>query len=296
MASEDDAALARRVLKGPLREARMAAGLTREQVVEDLGWSLSKLVRIETGEQGVSATDLRAMLALYGVTGKNRIQELAQLARGSRQPVWWAAYRPFITKAFGQFLSFESAASDIRTFHPLLVPGVLHTREYAQALLRLTKPDDIVTKLVELRMLRQERLFKQLEEDGGPKATFIFGEEALNRYIGSPEVMSKQFSSLLKVATIPAVSVQVIPVEAGGHPGLSGPFILLGLQETGESLLFLESAGGDFASRDEQEMIYDFIDNFEKLRQLALSKDKTSELISQRLEVLSTSKLHHNAD
>lgn len=288
MAGEDGSAVARRVLKGRLREARTAASVTREQAVEELGWSLSKLVRIETGDQGVSVTDLRAMLDLYGVTDKAAVLALTKLARVSRQPMWWSAYRSVITKNFGQFLSYESAASDIRSFHPLLVPGVLHTKEYAYELLKLTTTsEELARKLVELRMKRKARLLEQLAQDGTPQVAFIFGEEALNRPIGGPDVMRGQLSHLLEVGAIPAVTMQVIPLEVGGHPGLSGPFILLVLQETGEVLLFLEGPGGDFVSRDDQEMIDKFIDNFEKLRRLALPEDETRKLISRRLEALS---------
>jgi transcriptional regulator with XRE-family HTH domain len=286
MAGEDGSAVARRVLKGRLRDARSAASVTREQAVEELGWSLSKLVRIETGDQGVSVTDIRAMLQLYGVTDKATVQELTKLARVSRQPTWWTAYRSVITKALGQFLSYESAASDIRTFHPLLVPGVLHTKEYAYELLRLTTSEERARKLVELRMKRKARLLAQLEQDGVPRTAFIFGEEALNRPIGGPDVMRGQFSHLLEVAAIPSVTIQVIPLDVGAHPGLSGPFILLVLQETGEVLLFLEGPGSDFVSRDDQDMIDRFLDNFEKLRRLALSEDETLKLISRRLDSL----------
>lgn len=283
MAAADDAILVRRVLRQELREARNAAGLTREKAVEDLAWSLSKLVRIETGDQGVSVTDLRAMMQLYSVTDKVRVQELTRLARSSRRPAWWSSYRQIISKALSQLLGYESSASSVRTFHPLLFPGVLHTPEYASALLLMTQPEEVVRSLVRLRIERQERL---LNQDNPPEMGFVFGEEALIRLIGGPDVMRGQLLHLLKLADHSAVTIQVIPVSAGEHPGLSGPFTLLELQETGEVLLFLESAGGDFASRDDEEMINRFIDNFERLRESALPAVETRQLISDRLELL----------
>lgn len=283
MAAADDAILVRRVLRQELREARNAAGLTREKAVEDLAWSLSKLVRIETGDQGVSVTDLRAMMQLYSVTDKVRVQELTRLARSSRRPAWWSSYRQIISKALSQLLGYESSASSVRTFHPLLFPGVLHTPEYASALLLMTQPEEVVRSLVRLRIERQERL---LNQDNPPEMGFVFGEEALIRLIGGPDVMRGQLLHLLKLADHSAVTIQVIPVSAGEHPGLSGPFTLLELQETGEVLLFLESAGGDFASRDDEEMINRFIDNFERLRESALPAAETRQLISDRLELL----------
>jgi transcriptional regulator with XRE-family HTH domain len=282
MATADDAMVARRALKQQLREARNAANLTRDEAVKALDWSLSKLVRMETGDQGVSVTDLRAMMQLYGVTDKARIQELTKLARSSRGRAWWSSYRPVISKPLSQLLGYEGSASSVRTFHPMLVPGVLHTAEYAAALLRMTQNEEVARALVELRMARQERL---LNRDNPPRMGFVFGEEALNRLIGGPGVMRGQLIHLLKLADHPAITLQVIPLSAGAHPGLTGPFNLLDL-ETGEVLLFLESAGEDFASRDDQEMIDRFIDNFEKLRESALSVPETRQLISDRLELL----------
>jgi transcriptional regulator with XRE-family HTH domain len=286
VADAEDAVLARRVLKSQLRVARTAVGLLREDAAKSLDWSLSKLVRIESGDQGVSVTDLQAMLHLYEVTDPDLIQELTRLARISRRPGWWSRYRLIISKALSQLLGFEGLTSGIRTFHPLLVPGVLHTAEYAYALLRTTKGEELARMLVSLRMERQDRL---LNQDSPPQMTFVFGEEALNRLIGGLDVMRGQLRYLLSVADHPAVSLHVIPISAGEHPGLSGPFNLLDIEETSEVLLFLESAGGDFASRDDQEMIKQFIEIFEALRGLALSAAETRELISRRLGMLEQS-------
>src|SRR5580698_1513704 len=127
----DDPAIPRRRLRVELRAARAATGLTREDAARTLDWSLSKLVRIETGDQGVSVTDLRAMLGLYNITDERRITELAQLARGTRLHSRWSSYRELISRQFGQYLGLEGSASRIRVFHPMLVPALLHTDDYA---------------------------------------------------------------------------------------------------------------------------------------------------------------------
>jgi transcriptional regulator with XRE-family HTH domain len=286
MVMADDRAVPRRRLMVELRAARVAAGLTREGVVEALGWSLSKVVRIETGEQGVSVTDLRALLELYGVSGEDRVQELTALARSGRQQSYWSGYRDVISKQFGQYLGYEGSASYIRTFHPLLIPGLLHTSEYAFEILRMRMPEERARKLVNLRMKRQERL---LGKSRSPEMTFIFGEEALLRWIGGPSVMRQQLAYLLEVAGRTGVTMQIVPLSVGSHPGLSGSFILLGLQETGEDLLFLEGASGDLVSRDDQEMIDPFIENFGTLRGMALPAEATKALVIRQINLLSGS-------
>lgn len=139
---------------------------------------------------------------------------------------------------------------------------------------------------MELRLDRQNRLQNQ---DNPPEMTFVFGEEAFNRPIGGRDVMSGQLRYLLDLADHSAAALQVIPTAVGEHPGLGGSFNLLDIKETNEVLLFLESADGDFVSRDNQEMISWFIKIFEVIRGLALSPAETRGLISRRLDLLEES-------
>jgi transcriptional regulator with XRE-family HTH domain len=281
MAVSNDPAAPRRMLMAELRAARGEAGLTREAAVMRLDWSLSKLVRIESGDQGVSGTDLEAMLHLYNVTDEQRISELRQLARGTRLHSWWIGYREYISRQFGQYLGLEDSASRIRAFHPMLVPALLHTNDYAFELLRARMSEKEAKALVDLRTERQERL---LGRPASPRMEFVFGEEALTgRPIGRLEVMERQLRRLLELAVLPHISIRVVPLSVGAHPGLSGSFILLSLKETGEELLFLEGAGSDLVSRDNPQIIDPFIGYFKALTDLALSEDRTISLIRHSL-------------
>jgi transcriptional regulator with XRE-family HTH domain len=280
MSDADDPAVARRRLRTALRSERDRLRLPREDAARRLDWSLSKLVRIESGHQGISVTDLRALLDLYGITDARLAAEYADLARASRRQAWWAGYREIITRQLGQYLGYESAAGRIEAFHPFLVPGLLHTADYAAALLRGRKPDELVRRLVDLRMERQDRL---LGGPGSPQMSFIFGEEALARPIGGPAAMAGQLRHLLDLGSRPGISVQVVPFSRGAHPGIVGPFILLSLRESGEDLLFLEGAAGDLVSRDDEEMLSPFLDYFTELGDLACSEADSAALIDRRL-------------
>src|SRR5580692_185879 len=101
-----------------------------------MDWSLSKIIRIETGAVGVSTNDLKALLGLYKVHDSERINELIELARASRQSSWWSKYREDISSQYLQFIEYEKAASVLRTLEPLLVPGLIQTEEYADAIIR----------------------------------------------------------------------------------------------------------------------------------------------------------------
>jgi len=270
------------MLGGELRTARERMGLTREQAAEAIGFSLSKLVRIEGGEQGVSPVDLRALLEFYNVTDEERVTELGRLARGSRRQSWWSGYREYISRQLAQLLGLEGAALVIRVFHPLLIPALLQTGEYAFELLRARMSEERAGKLVQLRVERQERLFGRANP---PVMRFVFGEEALNRPIGPPEVMERQLRRLLDLANEPSVSIRIVPFSAGAHPGLSGSFILLDLEETDEVLLFLEGAAANLVIRDDKDQIKSFSGYFTALTDLALSEDDTRSLITRTLEM-----------
>jgi transcriptional regulator with XRE-family HTH domain len=289
----DDPAISRRKLKGALRVARLEADLTREDAAAALDWSLSKLVRIETGDQGISVTDLRAMLQLYKVSDENLMRELTNLARSSRGQTWWSGYRDVVTKQYGQLLGYEGSASYIRPFHPLLIPGLLHTDDYAFELRRVRMPEERARRLVNLLAERQERLFEQPKP---PETTFIFGEEALHRLIGDSTIMRHQLHHLLTMIERATVSIQIVPFSAGAHPGLIGPFTLLGLKDSGEDLLFFEGPGGDIVNRDDEEMIISFTDQFEKIRSQALSDTETTALINQAIAQIGHGRSsHHNS-
>jgi len=93
---------ARRQLRQELRSLRDRSRLTQQRVAAELDWSLSKLIRIESGAIGVSVTDLRALLALYGVRDRNLTTILTGFARESRGRPWWHSYRDLVRPQFGQ--------------------------------------------------------------------------------------------------------------------------------------------------------------------------------------------------
>ena len=161
MASAQDAPVHRRRLRAKLRKARADRGLPQREVAAAMDWSLSKLIRIESGSVGISSSDLKVLLQHYGIDDPSKIDELLALARAGRrdQTGWWAAYRGVTSQQYLTFLGYEAAASVIQTFQPLLIPGLLQEEEYARAVFRAFGVSaELVSKLVNLRMQRQSRL------------------------------------------------------------------------------------------------------------------------------------------
>lgn len=202
--------IARRRLRDALRRLREAAGFTQRQVAEEMDWSLSKLIRIEAGQVTVSTTDLRALLQHYGVSEPDEVGRLVTLAKSVRERAWWSVYKTVTTPTHLAFVAYESSASVIRNFEPLLIPGLLQTPEYAREILRMEGLDNLDDH-VELRMARQDLLTR----DDGPEVHFIMDHAVIRRAVGGPAVMRRQLRHILELAKSPRVTVRIVPWWAG---------------------------------------------------------------------------------
>ena len=273
-----DPGVQRRRLRIALRKAREGAQLTQRGASEKLDWSLSKIIRIEAGAQGLSVTDLKAMCEAYAVTDEELIATLTAAARGSRGPSWWSEYRDLVSPQFALYLGHEDAASSFRIFHPLLVPGLLQTRDYAAALLG-EHPDEgnRLEPITEFRMRRQERLFQRSELT----FEFILDEGALRRWVGGAAAMRRQLQHLRDMSRRPNVSIYIVPYCQGAHPGLRGQFVLLQGAEGDIDLLYLEGMGSDQLILDDPDEVARYSERFERLRDIALPPERGDALLDE---------------
>jgi transcriptional regulator with XRE-family HTH domain len=279
--AEDPSVLRRRLLTF-LRRQRRAADLTQIEAAEALDWSLSKLIRIETGVQGISVTDLKAVLALYGVVDKALVDSLIEDARGSRRHSWWHAYRDIVSPQFAQYIGQEGIATSLKVFHPFLVPGLLQTEGYAAALHQAFPDPERALRVVELKMERRKRTFA----NSGRHITFVLNQEALYRQIGGAAGMREQLQHLLKVTEAQDVMLRVVPFTAGAHAGLGGPFVLLRSDETGDGMVYIESVNGDQLIRDDAESIKQYESYFEQLNGLSLAPKQVVDLLVESIDRL----------
>jgi transcriptional regulator with XRE-family HTH domain len=269
----------RRRLRNELRAARQDRGLTQEQVAKAMEWSLSKMNRIEKAKTGISANDLKVLLPLYGITAKDRTEELLALARASRQTPWWRGYADVAPSTFLELIDYENAASSISQFEPMFVPGILQTEGYALAVLGATygegSPAERVPALVDLRTRRRDLL----SSEGAPLFSFILDEAVIRRLVDSPAVMSHQLMQLVTLADLPNVTIRVVPFAAGPYPGMKGPFTVIEFDdEPDEDVAFLEGPRGEFISDDPQEA-KSYVATFNRISQLALGESESARLL-----------------
>jgi transcriptional regulator with XRE-family HTH domain len=284
MPREVDPHVNRRRLRIELRKAREATGQTQTDAARALEWSLSKIMRIEKGTVSVSVTDVRALLQQYAVTEPKLVAELENAARGSKGPSWWTEYSDILSPGFKGYLGYESAAASIRTYHPVVVPGLLQTEDYAAAVLKPRADDARARRIIELRTARQER---ELEGDTPPPwLFFVVDEAALHRQVGGPLVQRNQLQHLVEMAGRSRISLQVLPFTAGAHYATMTSFILLGFADD-EDLLYLEQRGS-MTVRDDFELIVRYQECFELLRETAYDTERSIDLISRIREGIDT--------
>jgi transcriptional regulator with XRE-family HTH domain len=284
-----DAPVQRRRLRSELRRAREKGGHTQKDVAEAMDWSLSKLIRIESGSVGISTNDLKGLLQHYGIVDPAEVAHFLGLARaGKEQRGWWSEYRDAASQQYLTFVGYEDSASVIQTFQPLLIPGLLQDEEYARAVLRAigeSATEKQVDDRVRLRMRRQEELF---ERPDPPRMFFVIDEASLHRWVGGRDVMRHQLQRLKSDLQRDNVTIEIVPFTAGAHPGMQGPFVILEFpDERDEDVLYLENPRGDLISREEQAEIEPYRLAFAHLRELAKAVDPGT-VIDRALQQMSS--------
>jgi transcriptional regulator with XRE-family HTH domain len=206
---------------------RKQRGWTQEELAARMLVSTSTIANIESGYRAPTPAQAAQADEVFGTPGTFQRHE-----RRMRGIPFSAGFRPF--------QPHEAAARLIKMFEHSLVPGLLQTRAYAQAILEVnpeTTAEDVKER-VDGRMDRQAILFR--EDPPPPRVHAILDEQVLHRNVGGPAVMAGQLEHLAELAMMPRISIQVIPADMP-HAGLLGAFVVA---ETDQALaiVYLDSA------------------------------------------------------
>ncbi|MDT0389450.1 helix-turn-helix transcriptional regulator [Streptomyces sp. DSM 41921] len=256
-----------------LRKGREDSGLTQQQVAESFGWSPSKVIRIESGSKPVNVPDAMVLMTKYGITGEEA-ERLTELARAARQPSWYAGYKEILSPEFEAYLAYEESASIVRDFARNVIPGLLQTEEYSEALFAAfgTAPD-VVQKRVELRMRRQKVL------DTSAEFFYVLDESTLRRQVGSETVMRHQYEALVAANDRPNVKVLYVPFEVGIYPLFRSPYTIFEFPDSDDLVAYLEKPEteellSEKTPRSGRQSPSDYLDAFWKVEH-SLARDIT---------------------
>ncbi|MET7637395.1 helix-turn-helix transcriptional regulator [Streptomyces sp. NPDC005438] len=276
MASQVNPTVRRRRLGQELRRLREQRGMTAEEVADRLLVSQSKISRLENGRRSISQRDVRDLCGVYEVEDRLIVDSLMQMAKESRQQGWWHAFGEI---PYSVYIGLETDAASLRVYEPQVVPGLLQTRPYAQAVVTGALPEattDAVEKRVQVRMRRQERVVDTVQP---LRLWVVLDEAALRREVGGPATMLEQLGHLRDMSQLPHVTVQVMPFSMGAHPGVNGQYAILEFPEASDStVVYLEGVTSDLYLEKAND-VQSYSVMYEHLRAQALNPDQSREFI-----------------
>nr|WSY54124.1 helix-turn-helix domain-containing protein [Streptomyces sp. NBC_00886] len=277
MASSVNPTVRRRRLGQELRRLRELKGMTAEEVAERLLVSQSKISRLENGRRSISQRDVRDLCGVYEVEDHRIVDSLMQMAKDSRQQGWWHSFGDI---PYSVYIGLETDAASLRVYDPQVVPGLLQTRQYAEALITGALPETAsadVDKRVQVRLRRQERISAP---ENPLRLWTVMDESAVRRVVGNRSLMRDQLEHLVEQSQLPHVTVQVIPFDMGAHPGLNGQYAILEFPDAADSsVVYIEGVTSDLYLEKAND-VQKYSVMYEHLRAQALNVDQSRQFIA----------------
>ncbi|MFJ8738175.1 Scr1 family TA system antitoxin-like transcriptional regulator [Embleya sp. NPDC127516] len=273
-----------------------------------IGVSVRQVRRWESAEPPWPSSDYQTVLeALFGLpltmlgfsppVGSRRFEEeiasaqVVDIVEGlheGEQSGWWRTDPNEGSAArVDRLVQVEQRAVVTRTYESSLIPGPLQVYEYAVAAIRAFVPALPEDQVIRRARRRTERLADLTARSDGSRALlYIIDEPVLHRSVGSEAILRDQLAHLLvTVSALPHVELRVMPLSAGGHPGMAGPFVLFDLGD--RRVVYTEAlTGASWTSRPACLAAYAFA--YDRLQAAALTADESMHLVAQRLAELET--------
>jgi len=269
----------RRLLGSALREYRENLGYNLDEAARILECDRSKISRVETGQRGIRAKELRELLTEYGVAASEQ-EALLAIAHRGRDSGWWLDYRDVLSEEGQDYVIMELAATEILTYEPNQVPDLLQTPQYARAVAGADAnrtSDEQREHALEVTLSRQRIVLG----DRDPALEFVVTEGALRQAVGGPAVMRAQLTKLADLGQAhPRASLRVVPFAAGAHAaaGCGATTILRFAQAPGIGVVHLAGLSGG-VSMEGRDDVARYLRTFAGLRAAALSPTASARLL-----------------
>lgn len=239
-----------------LKQMRKAKGMTQAEVAEHLKIHGSAVSRLERGEYPAGEYMIKS------------VERLLALATAEGHESWFISY-----------LEVEQTAVRLRTWEPLVIPGLLQTRPYARCVLRGAYP---LRPAAEIERQAEARIDRQLiwdrDEPPPPMMPVVIGEAALRRKLGGTAVMLEQLGHLLDMADHPRITVQVLELSSTGFVGQLAPFVVASFGDGHPDVAHLDNALAGQTTPDPG-MVADLMLQYDALARDALGPRDSSDLI-----------------
>ena len=278
------AIVAKRRLASRVAAMRVRAGMSLNEASDKLGWSRGRLDRYERNEWRLpDASHVRDLARIYGA-GDDERAELEDLGRQARERVWWRTYEDVFSKG-NEFAGFENDAARISVYMPLVLPGLLQTQAYIEALLGVGPwPPPWRERALAARLRRQQILGRA---DGtAPRLVAVITEASLLYRWGSPEDRRSQLAHLAAMSRRPGVELRMLRFAGGPHPGMSSVINIFDFPDDEDpSVVYLEN---DTAMQEvtKASEVHAYKETFARIRDAALAPAATRTHLDKLSETL----------
>jgi transcriptional regulator with XRE-family HTH domain len=276
----------RRQLGEALRALRRQAGLSGERLAEQLGISQSKVSRAELGEVVPSAAEVAAWARACGAADP-AAAELAALAEqvGTEAVAWRRRLgrQRGLAAMQAELAALEASATVVRVYHPVLVPGLMQTPDYARAVYaaRWGAERSDLGEAVTARMNRQAVLHAP-----GRRFEFVTTEVALRWRPSAVEVQLAQIDRVGQVASMASVQLGILPLEVEAAVWHAHQFTLF--EREPDPVVHVELLSTGINIRDAED-VATYRAKFEQLAKAAVAGDAARALLARVAEDLRAS-------
>ncbi|WP_320776960.1 helix-turn-helix transcriptional regulator [Streptomyces sp. CRN 30] len=271
-----------RRLGAAMKRFRLAAKLDQPQAAEIIASSQARISRLESGHVTARVIEVRLLLNAYGVTDPDMCAKLEGLAKVRPRRGWWYECAPFLRPDYLDHITLENDASHIRQWQPALVPGLLQTMAYAQAVIEggpSSLDAEQVARLVEVRQRRQERIAA-----GGATYEAVLWEAVVMHPLVSAADHREQLTGLLEAGERENVTVRVLPFSAGTLAAAASAFTAFSFEPESaiEAVTMDDLMSTSVIESPEDLAVY--ASSYDLLRSTALAPDASAKLIRDVLQ------------
>lgn len=269
-----EATSGRRELGEELSRLRRERNYSGNDVALRLGWSPSRISRLENDLTGATSSHLATLLAFYQVSEEVFVR-LFELNRVALDHSRVRLHRELLVDEVCLASLHDATATRVTECEPLAIPRLLQTAEYAQALLRASGPvsDEVMGRRLAALEQRQAILGRAY-----PTFRFFLSEHVLRVPIGDKQTMGKQLRHLIAVAARYECAVRVLLDSAGSCGVFGGAFRILEYAESRDVVCTQTQTAWVFQERPEDVAIYRAIRD--RLHQVALDKEQSVQVIN----------------
>lgn len=253
-----------------LRSAREARGWNQDEFGVRIGYSGRHVSGVETGHKPPTRRFSLATDTALGLEGTDDSFERA----------WRDLRHGVLLQGFPEYVRLEGRAVEIKFFEVGVIPGLLQTSAYAQALdasavARGAITPDQAEERLSLLLDRQAALMRPVP----PLMVAVLDESCVRRPVGGATAMDAQLQHLIDFAERPNTMLQLAPYSLGEHRPFNRLVNLLTLSDR-SVVSYVESQTRGHLDRELASAV-PLMRDYHQLQAMSLSQTASVDMIHQ---------------